>query len=89
MPNIPAKVFEYLSFKKPILFIGNVDSDVYKLIKPTGLLIHVVAGICLKTEIAKAKPTLRFSFDDFERKKQLELLEGVLHEIGTQDIKNS
>ena len=74
--NIPSKVFEYISTRNTILFIGSEFSDVYQLLLQYGNFIHLDRKTAISAKLSPYEDIL-----DFSRLAQLEKLEGMLRAI--------
>ena len=74
--NIPSKVFEYISTRNTILFIGSEFSDVYQLLLQYGNFIHLDGKTAINAKLSPYEDIL-----DFNRLVQLEKLEGMLRAI--------
>ena len=74
--NIPSKVFEYIYFRKPIYFCGNVNSDVGQILIDLGLLIHISEAGELTDYLDEKK--LKTNFRKYFRTHQFENLERLI-----------
>ena len=74
--NIPSKVFEYISTRNTILFIGSEFSDVYQLLLQYGNFIHLDGKTAIDAKLSPYEDIL-----DFSRLVQLEKLKGMLRAI--------
>ena len=74
--NIPSKVFEYLAYKKPILFCGSMNSDVADILMQSGFLIHIDEN-GRQTDYTD-ETNYRTHFSSLYREKQLTKLDRYL-----------
>lgn len=74
--NIPSKVFEYIYFKKPIYFCGNIHSDVSQILIDLGLLIHISEDGELTNYLDENK--LKSNYEKYLRGHQFQKLEGLI-----------
>lgn len=74
--NIPSKVFEYIYFKKPIYFCGNINSDVGQILIDLGLLIHISEDGKVTNYLDEDK--LENNYEKYLRVNQFQKLEGLI-----------
>jgi glycosyltransferase involved in cell wall biosynthesis len=74
--NIPSKVFEYIYFKKPIYFCGNINSDVGQILIDLGLLMHISEDGVLTNYLDENK--LKNNYQKYLRVHQFQKLEGLI-----------
>ena len=79
--NIPSKVFEYLAYRKPIVFIGSKDSDVYNLVCPTGLILHIDDISDLTESILNTRLLSEESLHSLDRQASLSKIERIVNEL--------
>jgi hypothetical protein len=82
--NLPSKVFEYMQYGKPILFSGNIHSDVALILKSVGLLIMLPndgTSINLLSELRNVSNSFDPSrLSEYSRSNQLLKLQKILDE---------
>lgn len=79
--NIPSKVFEYLAYRKPIVFIGSKDSDVYNLVYPTGLILHIDDISDLAESILNTRLLSEEYLRSLDRQVSLSKIERIVNEL--------
>jgi hypothetical protein len=74
--NVPSKVFEYISTRNTILFIGSEFSDVYQILLQYGNFIHLNGQVEISSKVACYE-----DIEEFNRSYQAEKLDRILHAV--------
>jgi len=86
---IPAKAFEYLGARRPILYVGNVHSEVADLVRQSGAgeVVapgdHVAATAAIRRLLAVPRPGLSEASKLFTRRALAGRLAGVLNQAAS------